>query len=351
MELATEDPTAVASPGAVALAAGATGVRRRRGRTGRRLLGSLASLVLVLFLAGTATFFLTSLLPGDPAVAILGEGQPPERYGEVRQELGLNDPLATRYVHWLGRAVHGDLGRTLVPPRTDVSDRIASSLPVSLQLAVMAIGLSVVISLPLAMWSAQKPGGRVDRWVSAASFGALSVPSFLAGMLLILVFVRSLDVFPRAEWARLTGPGGLSANLRYAFLPVVTIALAEVAVFTRLLRDDLVSTLDSEFVAAARARGLSPNRVMLRHALRPSSFSFVTLAGVNLGRLIGSSVIVESVFALPGLGSLIVKGATQGDVTLVQGVVLVVALLYVIVNAVVDIGYAWLDPRIRRVRA
>jgi peptide/nickel transport system permease protein len=319
----------------------------RRRRLALRVLGHLGNLVVVVLLASVLTFLLASLLPGDPAVAILGPDRAPEDYARVRAELGLDDPLPTRYFDWLGGVVQGDLGRSLIPPNAPVWDRLSASLPVSLELAVLAIGVSVLLAVPLAMWCAHRPGGRADRWVSAGAFAALSLPQFLIGMLLILVLVKGLGWFPRSEWSRLTEEG-IGENLRHAALPVVTIALGEIAIFTRLLRADLVRTLGTDFVRAARARGLSPTRVLVRHALRPSSFSFVTLAGVNLGRLIGSTVIVERVFGLPGVGSLLVSGATQGDVRTVQGVVLVVAVIYVAVNGGIDVLYGWLDPRIRR---
>ncbi len=322
--------------------------RRRTAGTLRRFAGALGGLALVLWLASLLTFLLVSLLPGDPVVAIVGDGQPPERYAEVRHELGLDQPAVGRYFSWLGDALRGDLGNALLPPGGKVLDRITSALPISLELAVLAMGLSVVLSIPIAVLAARKPNGRIDRWLSAGSFASLSVPSFLVGLLLVLFFVRSLTWFPRGQWVRLTSSDGLWEHIRHLVLPVVTIAVGEIAVFSRLLRDDLVRTLDSDFIASARARGLSPTRVLVRHALRPSSFSFVTLAGVSFGRLVGSTVIVESVFSLPGLGTLIVRSASQGDIKLVQGAVLVVALLYVIVNAAVDSLYVWLDPRVRR---
>lgn len=322
--------------------------RKRAAVTGRRLAASGGALVLVLLLASLFTFFLVTLLPGDPAVAILGDGQSPERYEEVRQELGLNEPFLDRYVEWLGNAVRGDLGDSLIPPGGKVVDRITAAMPISLELALLAMLVAVVVAIPVALIAANKPGGRFDRWLSAGSAASLSLPSFLVGLLLVLVFVRALNIFPRAEWVRLTSDKGLWEHVRHLVLPVVTIAIGEIAVFSRLLRDDLVRTLDSEFIASARTRGLSPRRVLVRHALRPSSFSFITLAGVNLGRLIGSTVIVESVFTLPGIGTLLTRSASQGDITVVQGVVIVVAALYVIVNAGVDVLYTWLDPRLRR---
>ena len=308
----------------------------------------MGELLLVLFLASVATFALVSLLPGDPAVHILGDQAAPERYAEVRQELGLNDPLIPRYFKWLGNVLQGDLGKSVIPPKPGVWEQIVAALPVSLQLAVMGIVVSIVVSIPIALLAAHKPGGRFDRWSSAGAFAGLSLPSFLVGLLLILLFVRQLGWLPRSEWSRLTAKAGYWENIRHAIMPVVTIAVSEIAVFSRLLRDDLVRTLDSEFIASARTRGLSPTRVMVRHALRPSSFSFVTLAGVNFGRLIGSTVIVETLFTLPGLGTLLVRSASKGDITTVQGVVIVVAVLYVLVNLGVDLLYTWLDPRLRR---
>src|SRR5688500_17659711 len=165
--------------------------RHRRGRaagTARRLAVSFGGLALVLLLASLFTFFLTSLLPGDPAVAVLGDGQAPERYAEVRTELGLDEPLVTRYVNWLGDALQGDLGKSLVPPGGQVLDRITAALPVSLELAFLSMALAIVVSVPVALVAANRPGGRLDRWFSAGAFASLSVPSFLVGLLLVLVF-------------------------------------------------------------------------------------------------------------------------------------------------------------------
>lgn len=306
----------------------------------------VAELLLVLLLVTFLTFLLGSLLPGDPAVAILGPDASPQQYDDVREELGLDDPFMVRYVSWLGGALQGDLGDAIVPPGGRVSDRIATALPVSLELAAIAIGLSLVLSVPLALTSAAHPGGRVDRTITATAFGLISVPSFVAGMLLILLFVKYWPIFPRNGWVR-PAEGGLAANLQHAFLPALTMALAEIAIFARLLRNDLVSTLQEDFVLAARAKGMPQSRVLVREALRPSSLSLVTVAGVSLGRMIGATVIAEQLFGLPGLGSLIVKAASDGDLVLLQGAVLVVATIYVVVNALIDLAYGWLDPRIR----
>jgi len=306
----------------------------------------VVEVVVVLLLVSFGTFLLVSLTPGDPAVAILGEGRAPEEYAAVRQQLGLDEPLFSRYVDWLGSALTGDLGTSLVPPYSDVADRIGAALPVSLQLAVMSLVIAVVISIPLAMWSAYRAGGRVDRMISALSFGILSVPSFLAGLLLILVFVNQLGWLPRAEWSRISE--GLGPNLYHAILPALAIALMETATFTRILRNDLIGTLQEDFILSARAKGMGAVHVLVSDALRPSSFSLLTMMGISLGRLIGSTVVVEYLFALPGMGTLIIRSADAGDFVMVQGAVLVIAVIYVVVNGLIDLSYGYLDPRIRR---
>jgi peptide/nickel transport system permease protein len=214
----------------------------------------------------------------------------------------------------------------------------------------MAIAMALTVSIPLAIWSAYRAGSRFDRFMSATMFGLISVPAFVAGLLLLLVLAVYWRVFPYGQWSR-PSEAGWATNLHHAFLPALTLALNEIAVFTRLLRGDMISTLRGDFILAAKAKGMPTRHILVREALRPSSFSLVTLAGVSLGRLIGGTVIVEQVFALPGLGRTIVDAATKNDYKLVQGGVLVIAAGYIIINLVVDILYGLLDPRIRRGRA
>jgi peptide/nickel transport system permease protein len=304
-------------------------------------------LAAVLLIVSFGVFLMVGLIPGDPATAILGEGKPPEQYEALRQELGLNDPILQRYFDWLGGALTGDLGQSILPPQTPVGERLLGALPVSIQLAGMGLAIALVVSIPLALWSAARQGGLVDRAIGASMFGLLSVPSFLAGLLLIMVFVNDLSWFPRSQWVRISD--SLGGNLHHAILPAIVIALSEIALFTRILRNDLVVTLQEDFVLAARAKGMPPWRIMVGDALRPSSFSLVTLFGISTGRLIGSTVIVEYLFALPGMGSLVVTAAQTGNFPIVQGAVLVTAVIYVLVNSGVDLSYGYLDPRTRRV--
>lgn len=314
----------------------------------RRLARKALELAGVLLLASVGVFSLAVLLPGDPAVDILGAGRDPAEYAELRHDLGLDQPLVTRYLDWLSGALTGDLGHSVVPPQSEVTDRVLSALPVSFEIAALGLLLALLIAVPTAMWSAYREGSAADRILGAGTFGILSVPSFLAGLLLILVLVNSAGWFPRAEWVRL-GDGDLLGNLHHAFLPALTVALAELALFTRVLRSDLIVTLREDYILAARAKGMSPLRILFSDALRPSSFSLVTLLGLSLGRLIGSTVVVEYLFSLPGMGTLVVNAAGQGDYPMVQGAVLTIAVIYVILNAGIDLSYGYLDPRTRRV--
>ncbi|GAA2594746.1 MULTISPECIES: ABC transporter permease [Streptomyces] len=314
----------------------------------RRLALRLLELLGVLFIASIGVFSLVVLMPGDPAVDILGAGRAPSEYAALRTELGLDQPLVSRYLDWLGGALTGDLGRSVVPPQSDVADRVLSALPVSFEIAALGLLIALLIAVPLAMWSAYREGSAADRIIGAGTFGVLSVPSFLAGLLLILVLVNSAGWFPRSSWVRI-GDGDLLGNLHHAFLPALTVALAELAMFTRVLRGDLIVTLREDYILAARAKGMNPLRVLFTDALRPSSFSLVTLLGLSLGRLIGSTVVVEYLFSLPGMGTLIVNAAGQGDYPMVQGAVLTIAVIYVVINAGIDLSYGYLDPRTRRV--
>lgn len=306
-------------------------------------------LVPILLLVSIGTFMLVELVPGDPAQQVLGPNSTADDYYRVRTELGLDKPVLERYANWLGDTVSGDLGRNLVTPIEPVSTRLKRAFPVSIELAALASLMSLVIAIPVAMWSAYRQGGRFDRFASATAFGMISLPSFVAGLLLILMFVIRFQWF-ETKWVRPT-EGGWEQNLKNAFLPAFTIALNEIAVFTRLLRGDMSATLQEDFVLAAKAKGMPARHILFREALRPSSFSLITLAGVSLGRLIGGSLIVETLFNLPGVGKVVIDAATKSDFPIVQAGVLIIAVVYVAINTGIDILYGYLDPRIRRGRS
>ena len=306
----------------------------------------VALLIPVLLIVSIGTFLLVELVPGDPAVQVLGPNSTSEDYERIRTEMGVDEPLAPRYVEWVSDIVlRQDLGENLVPPVEPVSERLLRAFPVNIELAVLALGISLFLSIPLGVLSAYRPGRALDRAVTASTFGMISIPTFLAGMLLILILASQWKLFPVGQWARLSEEG-LAANLHHAFLPALTLAITETAVFTRLVRNDMITTLTEDYILAAKAKGLPTRHILLREALRPSSFSLVTLAGVSMGRLIGGTVVVEALFSLPGIGRVIVDGALTSDYKVVQGGVLFIAVTYVALNLLVDLLYHRLDPRV-----
>jgi peptide/nickel transport system permease protein len=306
----------------------------------------LTELVLVMFIVSFVSFLVATFLPGNPAVTLLGPHHTPAQYAAVDHQLGLDRPLLTRFWLWLTAALHGDLGRSLLPPRASVSSMVHAALPVSAELCILAFVFSFIIAIPVALWSAARPNGLADRGVTATSFALLSMPEFLAGLLLILLFVVAAHKLPRLGWVGLSS--GPVANLRHALLPALALSLPYAALYAQILRNDLLATLQEDYILAASATGETPNRILIQGALRPSLFSLVTVAGVGIGYLIGGTAIVETLFGLPGLGNLLVRSAGGSDVPVLQAVVLVLALSFVVVNAALDILYAYLDPRIRR---
>ncbi|MGW0173610.1 ABC transporter permease [Rhodococcus sp. NPDC003322] len=304
--------------------------------------------LLVVLLVTAAVVALLSLAPGSVSQVILGENATPDAVAAMDAKLGFDDPVWMQYVHWLGNAVQGDLGTSPLTGQS-VSEAIAERLPVTMQLAVMGLVIALLAALVMGVISASRPGSGLDRGINALSAVFLSVPAFIAGPVLIYFFAIKLQLFPVMGWSRISE--GLGENLRSALLPAVAIALTEIAAFHRLLRTDLIGTLREDYIAAARAKGMPSWYVMFRHALRPSSFSLITVAGINLGRLIGGTVIVETLFGLPGLGQLIASSITSRDVIMVQGVVVFIAVVYVVVNTVVDLSYGLIDPRVRKVAA
>ena len=306
----------------------------------RRALPAVATLVAVAFL----TMMLTSLLPGDPARTIAGPEADPEDVEAVREDLRLGEPLPARFAGWVGDAATGDLGRSY---RTNqpVMEAITERMPVTIQIGAMAIVIALLVAIPLGTLSAYKAGGAADRIVTGASFGLLAVPSFMMAILLILVFAETLGWVPATGWTRLTADP--VENFRSAILPALALAVGELAVYTRLLRSDMVTTLQQDSITMARAKGLRPSRILFRHALRPSSFSLLTVVGLQIGAILSGAVLVETLFAVPGLGRLLVDSILQRDLVMVHGIAVVIAASFVVVNVVVDLLYTMLDPRIR----
>jgi peptide/nickel transport system permease protein len=310
----------------------------------QRLIGLLLVLLAVTFFS----FLLINLLPEDPTTAILGPGATEESKAQLREDLGLDDPLPVRYVNWLGDSLSGDLGKSYLTNQP-VAEAIRERLPLSVELVIYSQLLALVIAIPCGIIAAQRSNGVFDKATTFSSFGLLSIPNFVLAIVLIFIFAVKLDWLPATFSTRFTEDPLL--NLKELFLPAVTLAAAELAVYIRLLRTDMLATLQEDYIAVAKAKGMPTRRILLRHAFRPSVFSLVTVAGLNFGRLIGGALIVEIIFAIPGIGSYTVESIYRRDYLAVQGAVVVIAVGYVLINFLVDILYAVLDPRVRHARA
>lgn len=310
----------------------------------KRLVRLAATLLAVTFL----TFLMVSLLPGDPVDAILGtEVRDPEIEAQLREDLRLDDPFIVRYFSWLGDAVQGDLGESYINRGQSVSETIKDRLPVTAELAFLAILMAVVAAVPIGILGAYRQGKWQDKASSAGVQVALSVPNFITGIFLIWLFAVQLGWLPASNWNRISEKG-LVENLRTAIMPATALALTQMAIFSRLVRSDMISTLQENYILAARAKGLSNRFILFRHALRPSSLSLMTIVGINFGALLGGTVIIETLFAIPGLGFRLINAINQRDILMIQGITVFVAAAYVVINTVVDLLYAVLDPRIRK---
>jgi peptide/nickel transport system permease protein len=314
----------------------------------RYALSRLTYLILVLLAVTLLTFLLLKLLPGDPAINILGPSATPAAVAQIHHHLGLDKPLPVQYLNWLGNALKGNLGKAYQNNQTTVS-ALRQRLPVTIELLIISQLLALIISIPVAIYAAYRPNGWFDRISTTTAFGLLSIPDFIVGVLLVLIFSVRLHWFPATGYTPISQ--NLYQNLRSMVLPSITLAVGELAAFVRLLRTDMIATLQEDYITMAKSKGMSDRHILLRHAFRPSSFSLVTVLGLNLGRLIGGTFIVETIFALPGIGDLAIRSIFSRDYLVVQGVVLVIAVGYVLANAAVDLLYTVLDPRIRHAGA
>jgi peptide/nickel transport system permease protein len=308
------------------------------------ILRKVGHTLVVLLIVSFATSIMLDLTPGDPAFAMLGDTATPEAIRDVHEKLGLDRPIMERYVDWLGGIPTGDFGKSF-RTQEPVIDLILEVLPVTLELMVVALLLSLGISIPAAIYAAYRQGGRFDRGLLATSSVLVSVPPFVSVPLLVYLLVLQVKLFPATGWVKF-GEDPLD-NLWHIFLPALALAMTQIPSFTAALRADMIRTLQEDFILNAQAKGLSTRTILFRHALRPSSFTLMTLAGLSMGNMIGGAVIAESLFSLPGLGTLVINNISGKDLPVVQGTVLFIAIAYVGINMLIDILYGYLDPRIR----
>lgn len=306
----------------------------------RRLLSVVPLLLLVTFM----TYGMVLLIPGDPAIAIAGENATPEMIEQTRERLGLNDPFLAQYGRWIGDAVQGDLGTSLFSSRT-VREAIAERLPVTLGLTFAALALAVLVAVPAGTLAALKRGKWLDRLTTMSATMGVAMPNFWFGLLLVLVFAIQNPWFPATGYEPFTDGVGVWAQ--HVFLPAVALGAAACAELTRQLRSAVVDVLDQDYVRTARAKGLRMPRVVGKHVLKNAAVPVVTVLGLQVTRLLGGAVIIEQVFAIPGIGQLAVASVFNRDVPMILGVVLVAAVLAVFVNLIVDISYTWFNPKVR----
>ncbi len=305
-------------------------------------------LLLVPVLAGVSIviFMVLHLSPGDPVEIMLGSQATQEDRARLRADLGLDQPLPVQYARWVGHVVHGDLGRSLWMKRPVLAE-VLGRFQATLILTGTALLLSTVVGISLGVASASRPHSLLDRTSTAVSLFGASMPSFWLGIVLMVLFALRLGWLPASGMYAPYDGGDLRDLLAHLVLPALTLAAASVTIVARLTRAAMLETLNQDYIRTARAKGVVERLVVLRHGLKNALIPIVTVVGVQAGYLLGGAVLTETVFAWPGVGTLMVQGILARDFPLVQGCVLVVALSFVLVNLAVDLLYAWLDPRIR----
>src|SRR5680860_19309 len=322
----------------------------------RMILSKIVRLVVVLFVVSFLSFWFVKLIGGnDDLVAKMIPFSSEQEKDRVRDELGLQDPFFTQYGRWVGNFVTGDFGQIYIGAgqtvdSVPVSETVAKRLPVSLELMLYAQFLALFFAIPFGILSAHKASSRFDKATNVTAFGMLALPQFVAALLLV--------IFVGARWGWLPTQSNLPNfplnpldNWRFMLMPTVALALAQIAIYMRLLRSDMIATLQEDFITTAKAKGLPTRRVLLRHALRPSSLTLLTVAGLNVGALIGGAIIIERIFKVPGIGGELAEAIFRQQTLEIQSLVVLIAFFYVILNFGVDILYSVLDPRIRHARA
>ncbi|KQL45329.1 ABC transporter permease [Brevibacillus choshinensis] len=286
------------------------------------------------------SFLIIHLIPGDPATIMLGPRATPENVKQLTAQMGLDKPLLDQYWIFLKNLFHGDLGSSILM-KASVNTLIGERLGVSFFLIIYATVLSLVISIPVALWSSVKKDSLVDNGFRTVSIVGLALPSFWIGILLMLFFSINLKLFPVSGYGK-----NFFGHMYHLFLPALTISLSLAPVLIRPLRSKMISVLTSEYIEAARARGLRESRIMIRHVLRNAINGTITIIGVNIGWLLGGSVVIETVFSVPGMGQLLINSILARDYPVIQGLVLVFAVLVIVVNLLTDLCYSLLDPRV-----
>ncbi|UIJ70467.1 ABC transporter permease [Aurantimonas sp. HBX-1] len=306
----------------------------------RRVLAAIPVMIVVALFV----FLLLRLTPGDPAAIIAGDMATPQQLADIREALGLNEPLYTQFVTWSTQLLTGDFGTSLIS-RTPVTTLIGQRLEPTVSLALLTMALTILISVPLGVLAAWKHGSWIDNLVTTASVVGFSIPVFVIGYILIQIFALELKLLPVQGFRSISE--GVGPFLERAILPALTLASIYIALITRMTRAAMLDVLGEDYVRTARAKGLDENAVLFSHALRNAAVPILTVIGTGFALMISGVVVTESVFNIPGLGRLTVDAILARDYPVIQGLILLTSGIYVLVNLAIDLSYAFLDPRIR----
>ncbi|MEC5344605.1 ABC transporter permease [Brenneria populi] len=310
----------------------------------RFILQRLAATLPVLCIVAVIVFLLLRLTSGDPALILAGDSATPEQLEKIRISMGLDKPVLQQFLIWVSGLLHGDLGVSLISG-TPVSAMIADRFAPSLALCLSTIVLAVIVAIPLGIMAAWRQGKPLDRLIMAGSVIGFSVPVFIFGYVLILVFARWLGWLPVQGYRAMSE--GLWPFLERLILPTLALSTAYIALIARIVRTSVIEVMGEDFIRTARAKGLKESGVLIHHALRNAAVPIVTIIGVSIAMLIGGVVVTESVFNIPGLGRLVLESVQARDYPIIQALILIFSVLYIVINLVIDLLYALIDPRIR----
>lgn len=309
------------------------------------ILKRLLSMIPAVFVVSVVIFLIIHLTPGDPAAVMLGDQADPEAIAALREALGLNDPLPVQYLRWLGGVLQGDLGQSLYSDESMVS-MLLSHLGPTLSLTVFALAISLIVAVPLGIFAARKRGAIADNAISVFSMIGISMPSFLLGLLLMLVFAVTLRWLPAAGYKTLA-EDGMAEHLRYLVMPAIALGFMEAGLILRMTRSSMLEVLGSDYIRMARAKGEKSLAITCKHAFKNALIPIVTTVGQTFMGLLSGATVVESIFNIPGIGKMTITAVQQRDYEVVQAVVLFVSMINIVVCLVIDLIYAAIDPRVR----
>lgn len=311
----------------------------------RKYIGKrIISIAVTLFVLSLFIFFLTHNTAGDPASNMLGSDATEEQVNQLREELGLNDPLITQYFNWINDALHGDLGDSYFRQQS-VVEAIGECIVPTLELSFYAELLAILISIPCGILAAKHKGRGADLGVSSVALLGLSVPCFIYGLLMILYFGVDLRILPVSGYK--TFADGVGEHFRYLVLPIISLALTQAPLLTRITRSSMIDVLSQDYIKTAKAKGLSGKTVLFKHAFRNAFNTILTVLGQSVGYLVAGAAVIETLFNIPGMGQLVVNAVLKRDYPLIQGLVLMISLIYIVINFIIDLLYGVIDPRIR----